>query len=299
MLLSRATSTRCLLLTAALLTALPCARAAKTDTYTVVAQADFDSGTLPGGRWHWGAYNGGTLVVSRDRKQNAGNSAGSVRGTYPVPVGDRYVLGTVDLSDLKTREIYLEFDARMPLIKHGLKFLKIFGVRDANGYANATIQPDYTGIDNGSFPFIGFGDGTSTENDFANIIKLDGTDPSLIGRSYGIASVATPQSSAWPSTNWKSDWHHFRVKVKFNSGTTADTEISDGEFFLEIDGTVYVAAKGLYNRHYSNGPIASVSFFDWSQAGQQPFEVWYDNIVISTGGFAASKSTNTNKGAVP
>jgi hypothetical protein len=250
----------------------------------LIAAADFEDGRLPAGRWHWGQY-GGTLDVSRDRTANYAGSKGSVRGRYPIPAGGKYAVGSASLEDLKTREIYIEFQARMPGIKHGLKFLKIFGGRDANGYANATIQPDYTGSDNGGFLFIGFGDGSVPDNDFGSVINIDGTQPRLIGRSYGLAEVKTPQKAVWPSSNWGTGWHHFRVKVKFNSGTSELNEENDGEFYLEIDDKVYVDAKGLFNRHPRNLPIASVNFFDWSQSGTQPFDVWYDDIVISTGGF--------------
>lgn len=271
-------------------------KSAQTSTQSdpqTIAQANFDDGKLPGGRWSWGAYGGGTLDVASDRAQNFNNSKGSVRARYPVPAGGIYALGSVKVADLKLREVYVEFRARMPAVKHGLKFLKIFGGHDGKGYANATIQPDYTGIDNGGFVFIGFGDGKALENDFGNVIFLNGAEPSWIGRSYGLATVNTPQKSFWPSSNWGADWHRFRVKVKFNSGDSAATETNDGEFYLEIDGTVYVDAKGLFNRHPSNLPIDRVTFMDWSQSGTQPFEVWYDDIVVSTGGFTGNAQVKT------
>lgn len=260
---------------------------ASADPIRSVVFADFETGQLPMGRWSWGAY-GATLEVSKDRSNNYLNSAGSVRAVYPVPQGGRYALGIINLGDLKTRELYVEFAAKMPGVKHGLKFLKVFGGRNANGYANATFQPDYTGSDNGGFLFVGFGDGAVTENDFGSVINLDGSAPHLIGRSYGLATVSTPQKAFWPSTNWGTSWHRFRIKVKFNSGTSVLNEVNDGEFYLEIDGKVYVDAKGLFNRHPLNLPIESVTIFDWSQSGTQPFEVWYDNISVSTGGFMRS-----------
>lgn len=254
-------------------------------TPQVIASANFDSGVLPGGRWSWGEWSGGKLDISRDRSQNYSNSAGSVRARYPVPVGAVYAVGSLALADLKLREVYVEFRARMPAVKHGLKFLKIFGGRLPTGYANATIQPDYTGTDNGGFVFIGFGDGSQRENDFGNVIYLNGAEPAAIGRSYGLATVLTPQKNWWASTNWGTDWHRFRVKVKFNSGTSSLNEVNDGEFYLEIDGNVYVDAKGLFNRHPENLPIDHINIMDWSQTGKEPFEVWYDDIVVSTGGF--------------
>lgn len=287
--------TSCRLALLALAALGPLAAPAVAQQIRELASADFETGTLPGGRWSWGAYGGGKLDISRDPIVNANGSKGSLRAQYPIPTGGIYALGSVKVADLKLNEVYVEFNARMPAVKHGLKFLKIFGGNQGKGYANATIQPDYTGTDNGGFLFIGFGDGSQLENDFGNVIFLNGGDPSWIGRSYGVAAVKTPQKASWPSTNWGTTWHHFRVKVKFNSGTNEQNERNDGEFYLEIDGQVYVDAKGLFNRHYSNPPIDRVTFMDWSQSGTQPFEVWYDDIVVSTGGFVATSSAKVKQ----
>jgi hypothetical protein len=75
------------------------------------------------------------------------------------------------------------------------------------------------------------------------------------------------------------------MHVKYNSGTTAENEVADGEYYVEIDGKVYVNATGLFNRHYSNLPIDRVEFFNWAQNGTQPFEIWLDDIRVTTGGF--------------
>ena len=64
----------------------------------------------------------------------------------------------------------------------------------------------------------------------------------------------------------------------------------DGEYYLEVDGKVYVNATGLYNRNPANGPIKRIAFFGWAQTETQPFQLWYDDIRISTGGFASQPS---------
>ncbi len=117
------------------------------------------------------------------------------------------------------------------------------------------------------------------------MINLDGTYPNWIGRSHGIAKLSTPQNSIWSGSNWGTDWHHFKMRVKFNSGTTAANEVADGAYSLEIDGKLYAEATGLFNRHYSNGSIESVAMFNWAQNGDAPFEIWYDDFKITTGGF--------------
>lgn len=186
-----------------------------------------------------------------------------------------------------TESVYIDFWAKMPGAKGGFKFLKIFGAQnDPVGYANTTFMADYTGVDQGAILMAEFGDGTSTANDSQNMIRLNGAGSNL-GRSSGIATVLTPQMTYFSSSDWGTAWHHFRVHVKFNSGTTSSNEIPDGEVYVEIDGKVYVDATGLYNRNFQNGPISYIGFFGWAQTDPQPFDIWYDNIVISTGGFVS------------
>lgn len=192
-----------------------------------------------------------------------------------------------NVSSLNTEDVYIEFWAKMPSqYKEGCKFLKIFGERSATtGNANTTIYTDYTGADYGAIRQIGFGDGSTLRNDSENVIDLSGANPQWIGRSYGTAVVKTPQMSDFPSSAWGTEWHHFRVHIKFNSGTTMQNEVPNGEYYLEIDGKVYVDATGLYNRNPANGPINYIEFFGWAQKDPHPFQLWYDDIRISTGGF--------------
>ena len=173
----------------------------------------------------------------------------------------------------------------MPNAKYGLKFVKVFGQRSDTNYANTTFGLDYTGIDYGAMYTIGFGDGSSSSNDMQNAINFSGEDPSWVGRSYGKAVLNTPQKKLWASSSWSDSWHHFRIHIKFNSGTTQANEVADGEYYVEIDDKVYVDAKNVFNRHYSNAPIQKVAFLDWTQGGGYPFEIWYDEIKITTGGF--------------
>ena len=244
---------------------------------TIVTSLDFSDGESPAG-WSQGAQDGGSLEFSD----------GYLHAGYPnVSDGQTYVWFSYDISALGTLEVFIEFDARMTS-PHGFKFLKFFG-ESGDGYANTTVGLDYTGIDNGGMFSIGFGDGTNRENDTQQIIRLDGEAPELIGRSYGATAVVeTPQGARFASSDWGTDWHHFRVRQRFNSGTSTETEVADGRVYLEIDGRVYVDAAGLFNRHYANGPLRAIGLCGWSQGDGGPFTVDYDNIVISTGCFADS-----------
>jgi hypothetical protein len=253
----------------------------------VITFQDFD-GTLPLSGWFIGAQSGGTAAISTDLSQNYLSSSGSLLGAYPAPSGGVYVWGAFDLSALALEEVYVDFWASMPKALHGLKFLKIFGGNaggDTSNYANTTFALDYTGVDFGCMYQVSFGDGSSLANDTANVIDFDGTNPGAIGRSYGSAVVRTPQMKNWDSSSWGTSWHHFRLHAKFNSGTSPSDETPDGAYDVEIDGKVYVHATGLFNRNPSNAPIDRVEIFGWSQNGSEPFEILYDNLTLSTGGF--------------
>jgi hypothetical protein len=197
----------------------------------------------------------------------AGVSVNALEGSYPLPgAGGQFILANYNISSLQTEDIYIEFWAKMPGAKGGCKFLKIFGNRPtSNNFANMTFFTNYNGGDYGSIYQVIFGDGSILPNDGQHGINLDGSKPQGIGRSYGTANVLTPQMSAFTSGDWGTDWHHFRVHVKFNSGTTSQNEVADGEIYLEIDGKVYVDATGLYNRNPANGPIHTVELFGWAQ----------------------------------
>ncbi|WP_020405000.1 hypothetical protein [Hahella ganghwensis] len=242
----------------------------------VLEHEDFDDLQQPSD-WTIGTQLGGQLDFSN----------GYAAGQYPVPDGESYIWFNKTILDEQISEVYVQFRARMPDAKHGLKFLKIFGEKSGGGYANVTYGLDYTGIDNGSFYSIGFGDGSTVTNDTQNIIVLSGALPKLVGRSYGSAMVKTPQNEIFSSDDWGDDWHEFKMYFKFNSGTTAANEVADGAIYLEIDGKVYVDAKGVFNRHYSNSLyIQKVGLFGWSQAGTESFAIDYDDVIISKDGFA-------------
>lgn len=238
----------------------------------LIAAFDFKDGVEPA----YGAVSGSQAGGSIDYSNN------TLRMTYPEDLtgGDIYnyfAVGTFDET-----EIYVEFDARYPsTYKAAAKFFKIFGQTSGSSTSNVTIQPVWgTGTIEGIF----FGDGTNVQNDAQNVIRLDGTYPEWCGRSYSQGAVInTPQNASFTFDD--EEFHHFKIRVKFNSGTTAENEINDGEFYLEIDGNVYVDAKNIFNRHYSNLPMSGFNLGDWSQAATDEFVLEYDNVVVSKKGF--------------
>ncbi len=219
----------------------------------------------------------------------------ALAGAYPQPApnGGEYIWAQYNVASLNTKDIYIEFWAQMPGLKEGCKFVKIFGQNLTQGsYADTTIATDYTGVDYGAIRQVSFGDGTTLANDSQNVINLNGSNPQWIGRSYGTAVVKTPQMSNFSSSDWGTGWHHFRIHVKFNDGTTAQNEVPNGEYYLEVDGTVYVDATGLYNRNPANGPMNYIGFFGWAQSDTGSFQLLYDDIRISTGGFTMQALPN-------
>lgn len=240
--------------------------------------------------WGFGARNGGTLSVEPTASPlSNGTSVYALKGTYPVAgTGAWYVYADYDMANLKSEDVYIEFWAKMPGATGGCKFVKIFSDQTSTvASSHATIWTDYTGgMDGwGGIPQVEFGDGTYLHNDAQNSIYLNGNNPQAIGRSYGTAVVKTPQMSPFMASDWGNSWHHFRIHVKFNSGTTSQNEVPNGEIYLEIDGKVYIDATGLYNRSPASGPISMIAFYGWAQKDPEPFQLWYYDIRISTGGF--------------
>lgn len=242
--------------------------------------------------WTFWAGKGASLGVQPTTAPDGSETAYALEGSYPVPArtGADYVGAVFHVQPeyQNVEDVYIEFWAKMPGIKEGCKFLKIFGYRSpATGYANTTIGTDYTGAEYGALREIGFGDGSTNVNDSQKVINLRGSGTN-IGRSAATAVIQTPQESSFSAADWGNGWHHFRVHVKFNSGTTSQNEVPNGEYYLEIDGKVYVDATGVYNRNPVNGPINKIEFFGWAQTESHPFQVWYDDIRISTGGFMST-----------
>ena len=258
-----------------------------TGTSTLPSTALSLSKVSPPG-WTYSTLRGGSVGLETTASPTlAGVNVVALHGSYPVAgAGGQFILVNYNIASLQTEDIYIEFWAKMPDAKEGCKFMKIFGAKSTtDGNANFTVPTNYTGGDYGSIYLVMFGDGTTLRNDGQHGIFLSGQDPQSIGRSYGTATVLTPQESAFSSADWGTTWHHFRIHVRFNSGTTLQNEVPNGEVYLEIDGKVYVDATGLYNRNPVNGPISVIEFFGWAQKDPEAFQLWYDDIRISTGGF--------------
>lgn len=254
---------------------------------TLIGRADWSlhaltpTSILTGTSWStWTTVNATQSVVSNAVQMNYPNSVANEGTSANVAF---YITDQAIIVD----DVYIQFEARMPNLKGGLKFLKLFGRNDGT-YANATLAADYAGYEIGGFPYIGFGDGATTTNDTQNLIWTKNQTQNALGARNSGATIVTPQANWFTGADWGTGWHTFKFRMKYNSGTTAGNEVADGIFYLEIDGNVYVNATNIFNRHYSN-PRAfdNIGLGGWSQSINFAWDVWFRNVKISTGGWVS------------
>lgn len=243
----------------------------------LIGHADFSDGNVtpssiyPGATWGSGAGAGGAISVVD----------GAYRADYPIPSGGVYTYLNFNVGPLEVFDLYIQLRAKF-IAPHSVKFVKVHGIEVGPNYSNSTYGLTTGGV----MAQVSFGDGTDVANDTANVINLTGSNPSWVGRSYpGTAVIHTPQMSTFTGFA-DGAWHDIKIHHKFNSGTTAEDEVADGAYYVEIDGDVYADATGLFNRHHASAAIEYVSFGDWAQDNDYAFTVFFDDIKISLGGFA-------------
>ena len=253
------------------------------------------------------SIGGAILSVQPTTPPVSGDAPYALEAQYPAvgASGEGGPWADFTLPSSNIESIYIDFWAKMPDAKEGFKFCKIFGVRSGTapdgtpyqGYANTTFATDYTGISQGGITQVSYGDGTNLDNDTQNIIRLSDQGSNLgvsaqQSNPLDDAIVLTPQMVYFTGADWGAGWHHFRMHVAFNTNTQG---VPNGTVYLEIDNKVYVDATHLANRNPANGPISYVGFFGWAQTDPQPFDIWYDNIVISTGGWATGLPSTSDQ----
>lgn len=241
---------------------------------TILEQADFTGGVVPS-NWSIFTSASGSLDFSGGfaRGTIPATDSPSTRGTHvnisiPIPAGNF--------------DLYIRFRARMPFAKGGCKFCKVSGLDVGGNYANTTFGTDYS---TGDYLEISYGNGEGIIND-ANVALQYAGNVNGTMRGDGLQNWSAPQGRTFTSTDWGTDWHNFKIHCKFNSGTTEENQVADGEYYVEIDGVVWGHATGIYNRHWTNENIEKIVLYNWSQDAPNQFTVDFDDIVISTGGFA-------------
>lgn len=219
----------------------------------------------------WFQYGGINSVVSDQLQMD-----------YPDTSDDGYInAGLTFFPDgLNLQEVYIQFDVILPdsSPQGGCKFCKIAGINNSpSGYSNTTYQLE----ENKLFDHISFGDGTTVGNDVAQVINYDGAHPEYAGRNDGLADIYVAGSSFTFDTSM----HRVRIKHRYNSGTTLETETNDGEYYVEVDGVVYLHATGIYNRHYTNSLYIEQIMFGGVVQNDPPLRILWDSVKISTDGF--------------
>lgn len=246
------------------------------------------SGGLPTngtpGNWGLFAQGGGAISVANDGTYNY------LRGVYPsstdFPSDTTFIYGGYNYA-APQRDVWLQFYARMNAPRHGLKFIKLFGVNNTD-YANATYQLDYNGEDNGAMVGVLFGDGTLTTNDAQNTLDFTGDPWQSCGRGIAAGGSQTVKGTNWNPTDWGTGWHKFQLRFTHNTGTTSGNEVNDGQIEVRIDDVLYGKATNIFTRNPINGFFEQVGLFNWSQnrPSGNSFEIHIrDGMTVSTGGW--------------
>lgn len=153
-----------------------------------------------------------------------------------------------------TKDIWVKFNFRIQgNAIGGAKFLKLFGVRNGNVYANSTFQLVYQ---TGLFTQILYGASGDTR-DADN------------GITYADAPINAKDNQ----------WHTFKVHMKYN-----DNNSSNGAYGVWYDGKQQVNVTGINNRSNNDSPYFDyVQLGGWNQSyGGSPYYIYYDNFVVSS-----------------
>lgn len=244
------------------------------------------SGGIPtgsgAGNWGFGAQSGATIVKENDGTHDY------IKATYPIDTtegtaGDNYVYGGYSPETLQ-QELFITIYARMPgTYRNGMKFCKLFGglTNSGNDYANATFTLETYG-DQGSMYYAAYGDGATAQNDSQNGIAF--YEPNYIdtGRT-GTLTQTFERGGVFNSSDWGTGWNKFQLRLKQNSGTSAENEVNDGAIEVYINGIMHGRAINIFNRHWSNAFIETINFFGYSRGATEAFEIHMRDITVSTG----------------
>lgn len=178
---------------------------------------------------------------------------------------------TKDLASYNGQEIFVRLYFKVgPNPTRGSKFLKFFGAPASDGKsANTTFALKYEST---KLEEISYGDGTSTSNDTQTTIKYDGNitnwsaDPLVVLKKQN--GVFNPQDG---------QWHCFEVRMKYNSNNQRD-----GAYQVWIDGTLWIDASNVKNRHNSNPFFSHFNLGDYSAQPTTDWSIYYDDVVVST-----------------
>lgn len=155
-----------------------------------------------------------------------------------------------------TKELWVKFNFKIDKGSGnaigGGKFLKLFGVRNGDLYANSTFQLVY---ETGLFEGILYGNSGDTRDAGVMIYYKDA-----------------------PINAKDGQWHTFKVHMKYN-----DNSLSNGAYDVWYDGIKQVSATGINNRSNNDSQYFDyVQLGGWNQSyGGKPYYIYYDNFVVA------------------
>jgi hypothetical protein len=175
------------------------------------------------------------------------------------------------------QEFYIKFNFKMDCgtgtCAGGAKFLKIFGEAGSNSYANTTTAFDY-GTSSPVFTGLSYGS-AGDQRDTASVLWYGGGKTIQSG---GISPTITANTTG--NINPKDgNWHTWEFHMKYN-----DDGQNNGIYEVWYDGTQVLGATGVNNRSI-NSPkyVRAIQLGGWNQNyGGKPYNIYYDNVVIST-----------------
>ena len=226
----------------------------------IIFQDDFDSYSDSPGNHGWGTSSNISLQTS-----GGINNSHCVMVTYDRSGTSPYWFG-VNVANENLSEIYVRFYFRVDDPSGGCKFLKLFGVRSGDSYANTTYHLNYWG---GILYDIQYGDGSGIVNDCAVAIRYNG--------AHNDQNVTILKSTdAFDPRDGK--WHCFEAHMKYN-----DNGQRNGIYRVWIDGELRIHATNVRNRNDMNSrffesvQLANYCNDNWSHV----WHLWYDNVVIA------------------
>ncbi len=204
--------------------------------------------------------------------QVAATTTGGFKGTrgieitYNSPGYGNFVFNK-NIADLKLNGMYVRFYFKVDNPSGGSKFMKFFGVRNGDNYANTTFAINYFGS---NLYEISYGDGQGISNDTASVIRYAGN---VVSDDKVKVLVAKG-----PFDPRDGRWHCFETYMRYNNN-----DQRNGEYKVWIDGGLWVHATNVKNRNDLNS-----LFFDRVELGgythnnwSHTWHLWYDNVVFS------------------
>jgi hypothetical protein len=197
-----------------------------------------------------------------------------------------------DISSSNASALYVKF--RFKITGSGIggvKFLKLFGklLNESTQaeYANNTWNLGNVTATSSNLHSVCYGNGQSLQNDTDVCVYFDGS----IGGNPGSIVYQTKTNLFYPVIN---TWYQVEMYQKYNTNGNRD-----GEYWIKINNNNIMRITNVKNRNDSNiGEFRMVSFGDYSNRFAN-FDLYFDDISISTTPIDDTTSTTGKSPAPP